>query len=370
MAARPRKTSRKGWPPHLYARERETGTFYYWQHPKTGKRYSLGGDFNKARIEAVEANVKLSGLIAAKRLIDRITDEGLMTVAEFLPDYLQIVKDRGAKANTIKTLQTSLRKIEAGIGEMVMSRVTIKDMHDKITGQITEAGKDRQAGQVRSTLIDIWKEAAKRGVVQSNPAESLGVKAAKVKRERWTLETFMTVYETAQAMPDKWIANCMKLALITGQPRECLVSWEFADVKDGFLWNERGKTGARIKLPLSLTLPGIGWNLGETIKECRDSVLSRFLLHHNTPRTFAKPGDQVALNGASRGIQRARDASGLSWPDGRLPPTLHEIRSLSLRLYRDEFGRDFAQALAGHKQGTTTDIYTDVRGAEWIEVRA
>lgn len=370
MAARPRKPARKGWPPHLYARERSGAQHYYWQHPNTGKRYSLGKDFHEARLQAIEANIKLSDMAGAKRLIDRITDEGLMTVADFLPDYLAAVKERGAKPNTIKTVNVALRKIEAGVGAVVMSRVTIKDMHDKITAPLSDEGKDRLAGLVRSTLIDVWKEAAKRGIVQTNPAETLGVKAIKVKRERWTLETFMQTYEAALTMNDRWIARCMKLALVTAQPRECLVSWEFSDVRDGFLWNERGKTGARIKLPMSLTVPGVGWRLDECVRECRDAIVSRHLLHHNINRTKAPPGAAIALNAASKGIQRARERAGLTWPDGRLPPTLHEIRSLSLRLYRDALGRDFAQTLAGHKQGTTTDIYTDVRGAEWIEVRA
>lgn len=370
MASRPRKPSRKGWPPHLYARDRGAGPRYYWQHPQTGKRFELGADFARARIEAIEANVKLSGIHAAKRLIDRINDDGLKTVAAFMPDYLQLVKDRGVKPNTIKTLQTSLRKIESGLGDMVMSRVTVKDMHDKVTSLLSDEDKDRQAGQARSALIDIWKEAAKQGIVNENPAETLGVKAAKVKRERWTLETFMTTYNAALTMPDKWIAKAMKLALVSAQPRECLVSWEFSDIHDGFLWNSRGKTGARIKMPVTLTLPGVGWKLDDCIKECRDAVLSRHLLHHNINRTMAAPGAKIALNAASKGVQRARERAKLEWPDGRLPPTLHEIRSLALRIYGDAYGRDFSQTLAGHKQGTTTDIYMDSRGAEWLEVRA
>ena len=369
MAARPRKPSRKGWPPNLYAKERN-GPYYYWRHPRTGAEYGLGRDLQSARLQAVEANVKLSGLAPVKRLIDRISDAGLKTVAEFLPDYLEAVRERGAKVNTLKTLGTNLRKIEAGIGQMVMARVTVKDMHDNVTGPLSSDGKDRQAGQARSVLIDIWKEAAKRGIVETNPAETLGVTAAKVKRERWTLETFMAAYEAAQSMPDKWIAKCMKLALVSAQARECLVAWEFSDVRDGILWSERGKTGARIKIPLTLTLPGVGWTLDECIRECRDSTLSRHLLHHNINRTKAAPGSPVALNAASKGVQRARERAGLEWPEGRLPPTLHEIRSLALRIYGDAYGRDFSQTLAGHKQGSTTDIYMDSRGAEWLEVRA
>ena len=159
----------------------------------------------------------------------------------------------------------------------------------------------------------------------------------------------------------------MRLAIVTAQPRECLVALEFSDIRDGFVWNERGKTGARIKLPLSLTVPRLGWNLDDCVKSCRDRIVSRHLLHHNINRTLAAPGSAVALNAASKGFQRAREAAGIS---GDNPPTLHEIRSLALRLYKDDRGRDFAQTLAGHKQGTTTDIYTDVRGAEWIEVKS
>lgn len=63
----------------------------------------------------------------------------------------------------------------------------------------------------------------------------------------------------------------------------------------------------------------------------------------------------------------ARDRTGITWPEGKTPPTFHEIRSLSARLY-DEQGID-AQALLGHKSPDMTAVYRDVRGAEWIEVK-
>lgn len=340
---------------------------YYWRHPATGLRYALGRDFNSARVQAIEANIKVGGMSAVQRLVDRIADEGQTTVSEFIPVYRGIVEARGVKVNTIKTLDTNLRKIAAGIGGMVMRRVTTQDINDLLIDPLSSEGKDRAAGQLASYLSDMWKEAAGKGKVSSNPVDSLRVKSATVKRERLTLDVFLKIYAAAEALPDRWVANMMRLAIVTAQPRECLVALEFSDVKDGFVWNERGKTGARIKLPLSLTVPRLGWNLEDCIKQCRDRIVSRHMLHHNISRTFAAPGDAVALNAASKGFQRAREAAGIT---GENPPTLHEIRSLALRLYKDDRGRDFAQALAGHKEGATTDLYTDVRGAEWIEVRA
>lgn len=366
MAARPRKPGRKNWPTNLHARDRD-GLYYYWQHPGTGQRYALGRDFNSARIQAIEANIKVGGLAAVQRLVDRIADEGQSTVAEFIPIYRGVVEARGIKPNTLKTLNSNLRRIESCIGHMVLRRVTTQDLNDQITDPLAAEGKDRTAAQIASTLSDMWKEAAGKGKVSTNPVDSLRVKAPAVKRERLTLDVFLKIYAAAEAMQDRWVANMMRLAIVTAQPRECLVSLEFSDVRDGFVWNERGKTGARIKLPLSLTVPRLGWNLEDCVKQCRDRTVSRHLLHHNINRTFAPPGAAVALNAASKGFQRAREAAGIS---GDNPPTLHEIRSLALRLYKDDRGRDFAQALAGHKEGATTDLYTDVRGAEWIEVVA
>lgn len=63
----------------------------------------------------------------------------------------------------------------------------------------------------------------------------------------------------------------------------------------------------------------------------------------------------------------ARDLAGLNWPEDKTPPSFHEIRSLSARLYTEQ-GID-AQALLGHKSPDMTAIYRDVRGAEWIEVK-
>lgn len=52
----------------------------------------------------------------------------------------------------------------------------------------------------------------------------------------------------------------------------------------------------------------------------------------------------------------------------KIPPTFHEIRSLAIRLYEKEYGRAFAQKLAGHKGENMTAMYADTRGSEWLDV--
>lgn len=86
---------------------------------------------------------------------------------------------------------------------------------------------------------------------------------------------------------------------------------------------------------------------------------------HQGP-AFVKPGDPVWRDTLSKGFAKARDMTGLEWTG--TPPSFHEMRSLSIRLYAEQ-GVD-VQALAGHKDAATTAIYRDVRGAEWVKVSA
>ena len=69
--------------------------------------------------------------------------------------------------------------------------------------------------------------------------------------------------------------------------------------------------------------------------------------------------------GLSARFEEAREGAGLEFKEG-LPPSLHEFRSLSERLYRAQ-GIN-TMVLLGHKHQSMTDIYNDDRGltkGEW-----
>ncbi|MGY5336410.1 tyrosine-type recombinase/integrase [Vibrio natriegens] len=50
------------------------------------------------------------------------------------------------------------------------------------------------------------------------------------------------------------------------------------------------------------------------------------------------------------------------------PPTFHELRSLSARLYEKQISDKFAQHLLGHKSDTMASQYRDDRGREWDKI--
>jgi len=84
------------------------------------------------------------------------------------------------------------------------------------------------------------------------------------------------------------------------------------------------------------------------------------------------PGDPVALDRITKRFADARDAvarrDGKFWEGGKEPPSFHEIRSLSIRLWTAQTGADFAQSIAGHKDSATTATSRDVRGSEWAKI--
>lgn len=61
-----------------------------------------------------------------------------------------------------------------------------------------------------------------------------------------------------------------------------------------------------------------------------------------------------------------RNKSELSW-DGA-PPSFHEIRSLSARLYTEKMGYEFTRKLLGHKSAKMTEKYQDYRNNNWVEI--
>ena len=86
----------------------------------------------------------------------------------------------------------------------------------------------------------------------------------------------------------------------------------------------------------------------------------------NTPQ--ARAGSGVSLQSLTKGFAKARDLAGIEVKEGKAPASLHEIRSLSIRLYKEKYGEDFAQAIAGHKNAQTSALYQDTRGMEWVVV--
>ncbi|ULH09890.1 phage integrase Arm DNA-binding domain-containing protein [Serratia marcescens] len=347
----------------------------YWRykHPVTGKFHGLGTDEEAARMIAAEANSrlaeqKMSQLLIARDKISRNLGEGI-SVSGWLDRYWKIQEERCAigeiKPITLNQKKYPVEVMRQAIGNKDITAITVRDIIDTLT-PFKERGQNGMAKVVRSVMSDVFQEAQQAGEVSPgfNPAKAAKAPKTKVQRQRLTIDEWRTIYEQAANAP-RHLQRAMLLAVVTGQRLGDISNMKFADIWDNHLHVNQSKTGARIAIPLDLRCDELEITLGQVISMCRDRIVSPYLLHHHHTVARAKRGGRIQEQTISGAFSDARDASGLKWTDGT-PPTFHEQRSLSERIYRAQ-GID-TKLLLGHKNQQMTDKYNDDRGREWTVI--
>lgn len=364
--ARKRLAANRALPPNLYV---NTAGYYSYRDPEKKTQKGLGRDRAKAIREARAANAALAGREPSS-LVDWVLGRTDYTLAGWLPVYRELWEAKTEPtANTIQGAKTLLKRLEASdLGQMRMRSIETAHIANYL-GEFERTTGPAMARNMRSKLTDIFRWAETQGVIEvgKNPVAATFNPEYKVKRERLSLEQFWAIHAQAST----WAKNAMMLALVTAQRRDDVANMKFADYKDGFLHVAQGKSGGETRLQIdgSIRLAKVGLSVAEVVAGCRDLIVSRHLVHHVEPSNKTKPGDAVRAPMISMAFQRAREQAKIEATAGRTPPSFHEIRSLSERLYREEFGADFAQAMLGHKSAQMTSKYDDLRGG-WKTIKA
>jgi integrase len=364
---RKRLAKNRALPPNLY--ENSAGYLYYI-HPHSKQSKGLGRDRPKAIIEARAANAALATMRPSS-LVDWATGKQDYTLAEWVPLYKAMwIEKTDPAPNTLRNASSYLSRIEAAsIAWMRLPEIGTAHAASFLAETEKESGA-AAALAMRARLRDLFRMAETQGLIEAgkNPVVATYTPSRVVKRERLTLEQFRAVH----ALAPKWLQRAMMLALVTAQRRDDIANMKFTDQKDGYLYIVQGKSQGEIKLQqdINIRLQAVGPSIGEVIADCRDLIVSRYMIHHIAHRGTARPGDQIASNGISNAFQEAVIAAGIEASEGRTAPTFHEIRSLSERLYKAEFGAEFAQAMLGHKNASMTAKYDDMRGKGYQVIAA
>jgi enterobacteria phage integrase len=334
--------------------------YYSWRNPETGVEYGLGRDRRKAISEAMQANAHLSSKRVS--LVERITGSA-NTWAEWCDVFEGLLAERESSLNTRRARKSQMNRLRVAFAaDAPAGRIDTRDCAKVIDG-LKLSGKHRTAQAFRSFLVDCFDRMVAKGWRKDNPARVLDEVRVKVQRARLTLEVFDRLYASTTI---GWLRNAMALMLVSGQAREDCATAMFTDIHDGAWWNERGKTGARIILPLELRLDAFPLSLDDVVRQCRTTgIVSRHLIHQTERVQGATLGKKLHVDMITRVFKVEMGKLGLDW-GGKQAPTVHEIRSLSARLYKAE-GRVNPQELLGHKDPRTTAVYTDGRG-EWVRV--
>ncbi|HBR5010128.1 TPA: phage integrase Arm DNA-binding domain-containing protein [Klebsiella pneumoniae] len=354
-----------------YFDSRTNKVYWRYKHPVTGKFHGLGTDEKIATEIAIEANTRLAE--QQMRNILKIKNElhermgGSSSVTTFITRYKKIQEERYSrgeiKLNTLKQKNSPLKVLDEHLGLRSLDQITVKDIVN-ILDEYKEKGHNRMGQIFRKVAIDVFKEAQQLGDVPVgfNPAEAAKKPHVKISRQRLTFDEWKIIYASAEK-ENYFLQRGMLLAIITGQRLADICNMKFSDVEDNYLLIEQSKTGAKIALPLHLKCYQLGMSLGEVISLCRDRVLSPYLLHHHHAKGTAKRGGKVKPGTLTVAFSKARDEADYDWSKNGTPPSFHEQRSLSERLYREQ-GID-TQILLGHTSKTMTDRYNDSRGKEW-----
>lgn len=261
--------------------------------------------------------------------------------------------------NTLKQKVPPLRVFDERFGTRPLDAITVKDVVS-VLEDYKAKGHNRMGQIFRKVLM----ETQQIGDVPPgfNPAESAKKPQVRISRQRLTFDEWMMIYNAAEK-DGYFLQRGMQLALMTEQHLSDICKMQFSDIRDGYLHVEQQKTGARIAIPLALRCDKLSLTLGDVVSSCRDCVLSPWLLHHHHAKGTGKHGGMVKPATLTIAFKKARDSVDYNCRANGTPPSFHEQRSLSERLFREQ-GID-AKILLGHSNQKMTDIYNNARGKEW-----
>lgn len=354
MAARRRSHKTRDLPPNLYVRN---DGYYSYRDPRTGKEYGLGRDKRYAVTQAIEANMTMVN-VSGSSLIERIGGNDVVSMDDWCDRYIAILQRREISAGSMTEYRSRVNAVRKYLSGRDISGVSTKDVAEFLEGYIL-AGKPARAKLMRSTMLDMFREAIAEGLIANNPVEATRNARINVKRSRLSADDFIAIL-AASENSQPWVRLSMELAVLTGQRVSDIskISWD--DIRGDRLWVEQKKTGMKLVIPLIVEIKSLGMALGDTIARCRSLYSSRPTL------IASRSGGVLAVETISRAFAKARDESGIKWEGD--PPSFHELRSLSARLHAAEKGAEYAQRLLGHKSAQMSERYIDVRGSEWLEV--
>lgn len=362
---KPRSTKRKGFPPNLY--QKPDGYFWY-RNPLNGKVKGLGRDRALSFQEARAANAALAAMNKSS-LVEWVSGIEQKTLAQWCDDYFDLwIAETSPAVGTVNYAKIILNRIRKfDIAWMNLKDITTQHVSSALDKLLAESTPS-VALNLRTRLSDMFRMAETKGLIETgkNPVSSTSVPKYEVSRERLSLEQYRAIYAKAP----QYLKNAMDLALLTGQRRGDIVAMKFADYREGSLFITQGKTGFKLQQDGQIRLSAVNLSIDDVIKRCRTFVISKYMLHHVKRAGRYNKGDPINAVSIQTSFKKARDAAGIVAEEGREPPTFHEIRSLAERLYKQEYGQEFAQAIMGHKHAKMTAEYDDLRGGGWKVVKA
>ena len=290
----------------------------------------------------------ITGHIMMSNLYPAWTRRSNRTLSEWIIAYKKIIIDRNYQLKTVRNKSAILIHFDAEMGGRRLRNITPK-MLQAFIASYEARGTHSAANTAYHVIGDLFREAWLDGWVAYSPALPLRSPRRVVKRARLSSDEWHTILSAAEGLSRHYLPHAMLLAIATAQRRGDIAKMRRTDIYDGHLHIHQQKTGYRLALPLTLRCPILNQTLGDVIERCPGGD---YLLGDRRVNSFS----------LSIAFRVARNAA-FPVDKWEFPPSFHEQRSLSERIYRDA-GVD-TQRLLGHRRREMTDKYNNNRGLDW-----
>ncbi len=362
MAPRKRKAHNADLPANLYTNVSKGITYYYWQHPVLLTKEQLGTDRQAAIVTAQALNRAMVSMgvdpdTRAKR-------HSGMRVRDLMKEYRPFILNRLPAENSRKNVGNNLERIEAAIGSMTLTQVTVRELSAFIDDM-----PENSYRKLREELVRMFRYALSRGHIphhMGNPAEVLEKrKRPRVQRQRLTDAQYYAILNHEDTSEELRI-TMMLMMQTTIRPVDA-VNLKFSQFRDGVLWTKIRKTGKIQGLKLRPQAEAV-------LTRARQSgIVSPYIVHALPKRHRGKENrsrykdhpTQRTTDQLSREFSRIRDRLGIGAGKSGTPQSLYEVRSLAVRKYKEKGeDRKNMQNLLGHTDQDMLEIYEHERDLE------
>ena len=333
------RTKNLNLPMHMKARERASGTYYYYCID--GKEYPLGKDL-------VEAVMRWADLSSGKIPVESKSHITFRYVAERYAQQVITKKQYRTQKDNLYELEYLYKFFDnppAPLDQIEPHHIARYRDWRVVTSSTKEI----------ALLSHIWNWAREQGFTRMpNPCVGVRRNRSKGRNVYITDEMFERVYACA----DEPTRDAMDIAYLAGQrPADCLRFTEH-HIKDGALWVTQRKTGTRLRIQIVGKLKDVidrimvrkqAIDRGETgtIRGRRKTLVRSLSLIVN------EYGQALSAASLDNRFEKARIAAGVD-------PKVFQFRDLRAKAATDIEaleGMERAQRLLGHADASMTKLY-------------
>ncbi|WP_422992721.1 tyrosine-type recombinase/integrase [Undibacterium sp. Di24W] len=303
------------------------GGYYHVSSVAPRKWTALGKDLNQARLKWTE--LENDPVQEEDKTFTVVTNRYLK---EVLPSL---------KAHTQRDYSQYAALLIAVFGHIPIDKIRPRDIADYVRHR-GESSKVR-ANREKALFSTIFNHARAWGYTDlTNPC--IGIKGFKEKpRDRYVSDDeYTAVWDVVHPT----VQDAMDLALCTGQRPADVLKILVTDIVDGKLFIKQGKTGKKLRIAIEGELAAV---IDRIMAKPRDKVNKSLLQDPN--------GQELTYAAMRSRFDKAREESGVNF----------QFRDLRAKAATDTEDLAHAQSLLGHKNRTTTEIYTRDRKGDLVK---